>query len=207
MILTWQAVTVPSRWRRAHVVDLVAPVVARRHVLRARLDPLDRAAEPLGEREHQALLAVGLELRAEATAHVRRHHAQLVLGDAEHAGEDEARDVRDLGGRESVSLSPRSSRSSSAVDRRAGGAVVHEAVLDDTSASASARRCRRRRRPLVRSCSCRTAPRRAARRPRAPPPGPPRPASGRTRRSRPRRRRPRCAGSSPPRPPPGRPRA
>ena len=113
-----------------HVVDLVAPVVARGHVLRARLDPLHRPAEPLRERQHERLLAVGLELRAEAAADVGSHHAQLVLGDAEHAGEDEARDVRDLGRRPerevvAASLGDRAAR----LDRRARGAVVHEAVL------------------------------------------------------------------------------
>ena len=113
-----------------HVIDLVAPVVARGHVLGAGLDPLHRPSEPLRERQHQRLLAVGLELRAEAAAHVGGHHAQLVLGDAEHAGEHEARDVRDLGRgpqREVVaaSLGHRAAR----LDGRARGAVVHEAVL------------------------------------------------------------------------------
>ena len=114
-----------------HVVDLVAPVVARRHVLGARLDPLDRAPEPLREREHERLLGVGLELRAEAAAHVGCDHAQLVLRNAEHSGEDEARDVRDLGGRVerelvAAELPDRAAR----LDRRTRGAVVHEAVLD-----------------------------------------------------------------------------
>ena len=44
-------------------VDLIAAVVARGHVLGARLGPLDRAPEPLGEREHERLLAVDLQLR------------------------------------------------------------------------------------------------------------------------------------------------
>src|ERR687897_808097 len=79
-----------------HVVDLVAAMVARRHVLGAGLYPLDGPAEPLGERQHQGLLAVCLELRAEAAADVWGYHPQLVLGDAEHAREHESGDVRDL---------------------------------------------------------------------------------------------------------------
>ena len=89
--------------------------------------------------------------------------------------------------------SPRDSADRAArLDRRARRAVVHEAVLDgdlrlgeagvDVAAADA---------PTRASCWCRTAPRRAASRPRARPPGPRRPASGRTRRSRPRRRPPR----------------
>ena len=41
---------------------------------------------------------VGLQLAAEATAHVGRDHAQLRLRDAHRRGEREPQDVRDLGG-------------------------------------------------------------------------------------------------------------
>ena len=173
MIRTWQrgdrAVALGAE---RHVVDLVAAVVARRHVLRARLDPLDRAAEPLGERQHQHLLAVGLELRAEAAAHVGRDHAQLVLRDAEHAGEDEARDVRDLGGRVERQLvapgSPIEQRGSIGAPevrwftkRCSTVTSASQAGVDVAAAD-------------VHSCVLfvPNSPRRAARRPRAPP-GPP----------------------------------
>ena len=172
MIFTRQRGERPVALRaERHVVDLVAAVVARRHVLRARLDPLHRPAQPLREREDEHLLAVGLELRAEAAAHVGRDHAQLVLGDAEHAGEDEARDVRDLGRRierelVAADLADRAAR----LDRRARGAVVHEAVLDrDLRLGEPGVDVAARRRPTRASCSCRTPPRRAASRPRAPP--------------------------------------
>ena len=142
---------------------------------------------------------VGLELGAEAAAHVGRDHAQLVLGDAEHAGEDEARDVRDLRGRVerelvAAELADRAAR----LDRGARGAVVHEPVLDrDLRLGKAGVDVAAADRPTRASCWCRTPPRRAASRPRAPPRDPRPPASGRSRRSRPRRRRRRRAGSGP----------
>ncbi len=112
-------------------VDLIAAVMARGHVLGAGLGPLDRAPEPLGEREHERLLAVNLELRPEAAAHVRSHHAELVLRDTQHPAEDEAGDVGDLrrgveGQAFAAGLGDRAAR----LDRRARGAVVDEALGD-----------------------------------------------------------------------------
>ncbi len=117
---------------RAHgdVGDLVAAVVGVGHVLGAGLDPLHRPAELAGERAHERLLAVGVELRAEAAADVRRDHAQLVLADPEHAGEDEPGDVRDLGRR--VQGDPAAARlgdRAARLDRAPRGPVVHDPVL------------------------------------------------------------------------------
>ena len=46
--------------------------------------PLDRAAQRLGREGDERLLVVVEDLGAEAPAHVGRHHAQLVLRDAQH---------------------------------------------------------------------------------------------------------------------------
>ena len=81
-----------------HVVDLVAPVVGRRHVVRAGGDPLDRPAELARAPAGQHLLAVDLELGAEAAAHLGGHDADLLLAQAHLDGEDHPRDVRDLRG-------------------------------------------------------------------------------------------------------------
>ena len=68
------------------------------HVLHAGLDPLDRLARALREEARQGLFAIDVELAAEATAHVRRDHAQLGLGYPQHDCREGADEVRDLGG-------------------------------------------------------------------------------------------------------------
>ena len=55
--------------------------------------PSLRDAQPSSD-----LLAVDLQLGAEAAADVRRDHAHLVLGHAELEGDEQAQEVRDLGG-------------------------------------------------------------------------------------------------------------
>ena len=103
-----------------HVVHLIAPVMARGHVLRARLGPLDRPPEALGEGEHERFLGVDLQLGAETSAHVGCDHPQLVLGYADHAREHEARDVRDLrGGVEREVVAARLGNAAARLDGRA----------------------------------------------------------------------------------------
>ena len=114
-----------------HVVDLVAPVVGRRHVVRAGGDPLDRPAELARAPAGQHLLAVDLELGAEAAAHLGGHDADLLLAQAELDAEDHPRDVRDLRGapHRQLALAPLGDRAAR-LDRPARGAVVDDAPLD-----------------------------------------------------------------------------
>jgi hypothetical protein len=61
--------------------------------------PLDRPADLLAGPDQRGLFAVEIDLGAETTAHVGRHHTQLVLGDAQHEGaHQQALDVRVLVG-------------------------------------------------------------------------------------------------------------
>ena len=115
-----------------HVVDLVATVVGGLHVLRARLGPAHRPPELAGEPAHERLLAVDLELGAEAPAHVRGDDAQPVLGDPEHPGQQQARDVGDLRRRPHRHLAAAPfGHDRARLDGRAGRAVVDDAPLDD----------------------------------------------------------------------------
>ena len=66
------------------VADDVAPVGRRDEGLGAVLDPLDRNAEPLRDGGGDVLLAVDVDLRAEAAADFRRDGADLVLAQAVH---------------------------------------------------------------------------------------------------------------------------
>ena len=92
-----------------HVVDLVAPVRGHLHVLRARRGPAHRPLEPARQVRDERLLAVDVQLRAEAAADVGRDHAEVVLRDAEHAGELEPHEVRDLRRRSTASGGRRAS--------------------------------------------------------------------------------------------------
>src|SRR3712207_8097178 len=56
-----------------------------------------RTPELAGAPAGQDLLAVDLQLGAEAAADLRRHDADLVLGQAQLDRQDDPRDVRDLG--------------------------------------------------------------------------------------------------------------
>ncbi len=78
------------------LLDHVAPVDRRQVPLGALLGPLDRAAELAGERDHDHVLGVHVELGAEAAADVRRDHADLRLGHAEDERVGGAHDVRPL---------------------------------------------------------------------------------------------------------------
>ena len=107
-------------------------MVGGRHRLRAGLDPLDRAAKALGQRQHQRLLRIDLELRPEPAADVRRDHAQPVFGHVEHPREEESRDVGYLrGGVERHAAAAGVGQRSARLDRPAGRAVVDKPVLHD----------------------------------------------------------------------------
>ena len=84
------------RRRERELVHDIAAVDGSHVVFGPLLRPLHRAAQTACERDRERALAVDLELRAEASAHVGRDHADLRLGDAEHELESEARDVRCL---------------------------------------------------------------------------------------------------------------
>ncbi|SCD60345.1 hypothetical protein GA0115245_11005 [Streptomyces sp. di188] len=81
------------------VLDHAAPVVGGQVALGAGLGPLHGPAEAPRDRQRDRLLAVHLELGAEAAAHVGRDDPQLVLGYPGHHGEHHPQDVRDLRGR------------------------------------------------------------------------------------------------------------
>ena len=138
-----------------HVVDLVAPVVADQHVLRARLDPLDRPAELARGPAGEDLLAVDLQLGRRSRRRPRARSTRIALL------ADPELDRRGTGGRKcgiwvelsSVSLPPRQSATHAArLDRRAGRAVVDDPPLDDDVGLARSA-ARRRRRPIDHSCT------------------------------------------------------
>jgi hypothetical protein len=77
------ALTVHRHLGMAHVV---AAVRVRQEAFRALGRPLDVAVELLGGPGQAHVLGVEEDLRAEATTHVGRDHAHLVLGQAQHEG-------------------------------------------------------------------------------------------------------------------------
>ena len=114
------------------VGDLVAAVVRDGHVLRARLDPLHRPAQLPRRPGEQDLLAVDLQLGAEAAADVGGDHAHAVLGHPELQREEELEEVRHLRGARDGELAGAVVGDHAArLDRRARGAVVDEAALHD----------------------------------------------------------------------------
>jgi hypothetical protein len=78
------------------VLDLTAAVRRRREVLASGLRPLDRFAELHRDPGNQDLLAIDVELRAEAAADLGRDHAHAALGQLQHLGELRAEQMRDL---------------------------------------------------------------------------------------------------------------
>src|SRR6188508_3441372 len=87
-IFVWKAVILPSR---------VAPVVRGVHALAAALDPLDRPLELARGPRQRDLLAVDLQLGAEAAADLGRDRPDLLLADPELQREEQPQEVRDLG--------------------------------------------------------------------------------------------------------------
>ncbi len=116
------------------VLDLVAPVVRRHHVLAAGLRPLHRAAELLGQHDREDLLAVDLQLGAESATDVGSHDPEVVLRDAGEQGQEHAQDVRDLGGRPDGDLVAHAHRcrdDRARLHRVGDQALVDEAALHD----------------------------------------------------------------------------
>ena len=156
------------------VVDLVAAVVGRGHVLRARLDPLHRPPSLRERPQTSDLLAVDLQLRAEAAADVGRDHADLVLAHPEQdrrgtaaRGAGSACEVQRvsvagavLGHARRAARSPRPAVRWLTIRRSTTTSASREAGLDVAAAE----------RPLVGLVGAELAPRRAASRPRARPP-------------------------------------
>ena len=85
--------------RQVDVADEVAAVGRREKRLRALLHPLDRHAQPSGDRGRHELLRGAARLAAEAAADLRRDGAHLVLAHIVHRGDERAQQVRGLGGR------------------------------------------------------------------------------------------------------------
>ena len=83
--------------RQLGVGDVVPAVGVGQEGLAAVGGPLHRPADPLRRPEDQQLLGVVEDLRAEAAAHVGRHHAQLVLRHLQgERAQEQARQVRVL---------------------------------------------------------------------------------------------------------------
>ena len=80
------------------VAEDAAPVDGRQKRLRPVLGPLDRQPQSLGDAGDDVLLAVDVDLRAEAATHLRRDRPHLVLPHAVHGGDEGPEDVRVLGG-------------------------------------------------------------------------------------------------------------
>ena len=80
-------------------LQLVAAVVHRQVALAARLGPLHWPTDSAREQHRQYLFGGELQLGPERPADIRRHHAQVLLRDAEDRREQEPYHVRDLGGR------------------------------------------------------------------------------------------------------------
>ena len=82
--------------RELDLLPHVAAVDRGEVALAALLGPLDRAAQPARQGQHEHLLRVDVQLGAEAAADVGRDHADLRLGNAEHDRGEHPEDVRDL---------------------------------------------------------------------------------------------------------------
>ena len=116
------------------VLDLVAAMVGRHHVLAAGLVPLDGPAEHAGQLQGEDLLAVHLQLAAEAAADVRRDDAQVLLGDPRAEGEHDAEDVGDLRRRPDRHLVAHAhgcGDDRTRLHERRHDPLVHETALDD----------------------------------------------------------------------------
>ena len=87
-----------------HVHVVVAREAGARQVLGARLDPLDRPPDLERADDRAHVSGIDRHLVAEAAAEIRRHHVDLVLGNAGDERQRRAIDVRRL--RRHVELQP-----------------------------------------------------------------------------------------------------
>ena len=113
---------------------MIAGVGAGQEVLAARLHPLHRTPDAHREQAERHVLRIEDALDAEAAAHVRRDHANGMLGQAEHLGQAVAREVRHLrpGPERQLALGrvPVGNAAAS-LHRRGGVAVRAKRPLDD----------------------------------------------------------------------------
>jgi hypothetical protein len=87
------------RGREPSVMDLLARVVGAQHELRARLDPLHRPSEPVGENGDDRVFRVNGNLRAKTAAGVGNDDADALDGQAEEGGHRRSQGERNLVGR------------------------------------------------------------------------------------------------------------
>ncbi len=80
-----------------HRVVVIARVCCSQEPFAALLDPLDGMAQTHREQAERDILGIEDRLHPEPTADVGRHDPDVVLGQAEDAGEAVSRQVRDLG--------------------------------------------------------------------------------------------------------------
>ena len=121
------------------VLDLPAAVRQRQHVFAARRRPHDGSLQPLGRRGDDHLLGVHAGLAAEPAADERGDDSDLVLVDAERAGQQVVQEVRHL--RRAVDEQP-----TVVVDRRRGAVRLHRRDGDSLVDVATADDRHRRRR-------------------------------------------------------------
>ena len=116
------------------VLDLVAAVVRDEQAVGAGLGVLDRLADALRREERQHLLGDQLQLAAEPAADVRRDDPDLLLRRTGQQRQQEAQDVRDLGGRpdgESAAATRRVDDDAARLHERRNQPLLHVAPLDD----------------------------------------------------------------------------
>ena len=118
--------------RQLDVLDLAAPVDGALRVLGALLDPSHRPAVLLGQRQHEQLVGVDVELRTEPAADRRRDHPHLLLGEAERDRRHHLEDVWDLGGgveRDVAAERLGHRRTGAGLHRHRDQALLHVALL------------------------------------------------------------------------------
>ena len=113
------------------VLDLAAALDGGHRGLGPALGPAHRRTPLHRQGAAEDLLGVDVELAAEAAAHRRGHHPQLVLGDAQHDCGHHLEDVRDLGGgvqRELAAGRRRHRRAAPGLHRRRDQALLQVAL-------------------------------------------------------------------------------
>ena len=116
------------------VGDLVAAMNGGRSVFAARFDPLDRRAQTHGQMAAQGFLGVEIELGPEAAAYLRRDDADFVFRHGDHAWQQRAHQVRNLGRgpkRERALASVPGSDAAARLDGHWSEPLMNHALLDD----------------------------------------------------------------------------